>query len=295
MVRYGNFLYFLPIAVLISALFLAHHLTNRFGKKFSRKLILILLWSNFALHIVKQFTPYYFQRWPASLSESSATNFCALLIMVWPFIFLGNNKYLKDYAYYVGMLSAAAAYLIPTGPLNLDLGSIENFFEVVRFYGCHAPLLICGYLMVKDGFHKLDYRRLWALPLVMVGFNLVILLNGMFFYAVNFPGYTQDWQTLIARDGWLSGAAVFGPPLFMDKFLAPIYRISIPYLMVYYDNGLLRFTPSIWMLPSLYIAVAIIGPLMTYPFQKHEMRADFEGFKQKMKMRRKSRLINTKK
>ncbi len=289
MVRYGNFLYFLPIFVLFSALFLAHLLTNRFGKRFSRRLILILVWSNFALHIVKQFTPYYFNRWPSSLSESSATNFCALLIMVWPFIFLGNNKYLKDYAYYVGMLSALAAYFIPTGPLNLDLSSIENFFEVVRFYGCHAPLLICGYLMVKDGFHKLDYHRLWAIPLVMVAFNLVVLLNGFFLYAIQFPGYTQDLAVLTARDGWLSGAAVFGPPPFVDKFLAPLYRISIPGLQVYYVNGEMYFTPALWMLPALYVVVLLIGPLLTYPWQKHQMKADFEGFKQKIKMRRKSR------
>lgn len=289
MVRYGNFLYFLPIFVLASALFLAHHLTNRFGKAFSKRLILILLWSNFALHIVKQFTPYYIQRWPASLSESTATNFCALLIMVWPFIFLGNNKYLKDYAYYVGTLSAIAAYLIPTGPLKLDLTRIEDFFEAVRYYGCHAPLLICGYLMVKDGFHKLDYRRLWVLPLTMVGFNLVILLNGLFLYGIHFPGYTEDFAFLTARDGWLSGAAVFGPPPFIDGIMAPIYRISIPFLQVYYVGGELRFTPSIWMLPALYITVAIIGPIMTYPWQKHEMKADFEGFKQKIRMRRNSR------
>ena len=290
MVRFGNFLYFLPLAILFALLFLASALTSRFGKKFSRRLILILLWSNFALHFFKQLIPYYYATMPVSLVESTATNFCATLIIMEPFIFLSNNKYLKDYAFYVGILSALAAYLIPTTPMNLDMSYAENFVEVLRYYSCHAPLLICGFLMVKDGHHQLDYKRGWALPLIMVGVNLVIVLNGFFFYAIGFPGYTQDFYYLTSRSGPLAGAACFGPPVFMDKILAPFYKFMIPGLQYYYDgSGALQFTPVLWLLPPLYLAGVILVPIMSYPFQKHQMQCDLEMVKQKIRMKKHAR------
>ena len=290
MIRFGNFLYILPFLILFALLFLACQLTARFGKKFSRRLILILLWSNFALHFLKQLNPYYYNRLPGSLFECTPLNFCAALIMMEPFIFLSKNKYMKDYAYYVGTLSSLAAYLFPGSPMTLDLSSVENFFEVVRYYSCHAPLLICGILMVRDGHHQIDYKRLWALPLIMVGVNLVIILDGLFFYAIGFPGFTQDWSYLIARDGPLSGAACFGPPMLTDKFLSPLYVIMLPGLQYYYNGaGEKCFTPGVWMLLPIYFVALVVGIPMSYPWQKHEMKCDLETIKQRIKMKIRAR------
>lgn len=287
MIRIGNFLYFLPILVLIALLFLSDQLCKRLGKEFARKYILILLWSNFVLHFLKQFLPSYLADFPNSLKESTIPNFCACLIVIEPFIFMSENRYLKDYCYYVGILSAIAAYLYPPNLIGLDLSRVENFFEAVRYYSCHAPLLICGYLMVRYDQHKLDYHRLWALPLTMTGINIAIVLNGLFLHWIGFPGYPQNIDEVISRSGPLAGAACFGPPLFCDSFMGWLYPYTIPGLMHYYDSsGVLRFTPSLWMLLPEYIALLIVGPLMAYPFQKREMRMDYEAFRQKQKMRK---------
>ena len=249
-----------------------------------------MLWSNFALHFLKQLNPYYYNKMPLSFTESSATNFCALLIMVEPFIFLSKNKYLKDYCYYVGILSSLAAYAVPVALFDLDLTRAEDFFEVVRYYACHAPLLICGVLMVKDGHHKLDYKRFWAMPLLMVGANIIIILNGLLMFGIAFPGYTQDIKEFMSRTGPLSGAACFGPPIYMDSFMEPVYNLRIP-LLQYYINaeGEKCWTPALWMLVPLYMAAVVLVPLMSYPFQKREMQLDYEMIKQRIHMRKRAR------
>ena len=287
-VAFGNTLYFLFILLLIALVFGTRSLCRRFGKEFTRNLLLILYWSNFALHFLKQFNPYYISRLPNSLGSSSLENFCAILIVISPFVFVFGNDYLKDYLFYVGIVSGIMVYLVPTGALGRDLGDLDSLLEVLRFYGCHAPLVIGGYLMVEEGLHRLDYHRLWAIPLMFTAVNGVVFLNGVFLgFVLHFPGWPSTWEQFSDRDCFVNQSFTFGPMRQFDGTLGWVYKLMIPGLQTYHNsNGELCFVPVIYMLIPLYIATALFGPWLCYKYEKRHYRMDFEEWKQRLKMRR---------
>ena len=77
--------------------------------------------------------------------QSSLENFCAILIVISPFVFVFGNDYLKDYLFYVGIVSGITMVFIPAlttfvisnmlggGKVNL-IGNIieQEFTEIGR-------------------------------------------------------------------------------------------------------------------------------------------------------------------
>ena len=301
-VHFGNFFYFLAIFVLFVGTLGLTLLCRRQGKKFAKKLILTLLWLNFALHFAKQLLPSYISRWPVGLTDSAAPNLCAVLIIIAPFVFLFGNAYWKDYLYYIGMVSGILVYFVPTGAMRYEaypqgFGDPEYFAEVLRFYFCHFPLVACSFLMVEQGFHKLDYHRLWALPLMFGIVLAIVALNSFFFGPIlkvqGFPHEILGPDGLLNRMGPHSEIAnqsmAFGPQPNMDKALSWIYPFLIPGLMTFVIDGQLYFTPVIWIVPFVYIGTLVLGPLFSAPFEGRHMSLDFSAFLQKRKLQKMER------
>ena len=293
-VKVGNFPYFLFLAFLVGITLLSLYLCNRFGKVFAKRYISIILWANFALHFLKQILPYYYSRWPGSLPDSLFPNLCAVLIMLSPFIFHFGGKYWKDYMYYIGVLSGVLVYLAPTGAMREDVVGADYVFEMIRFYLCHWPLVVTGILMVQQGFHKLDWKRLWAIPVMFAAILVLISLDQMLFGPIlKMEGYPHDW---IGEDGLLNRINIhsamsnqsmqFGPQSGVDGFLGWLYPYLIPGLMTYRVGEAIYFTPVIWIVPFLYLGTVIIGPLMALPFESRQMRMDVLAFQQKRKLKR---------
>ena len=280
-----NFYYFLFLFLLLTTFFISVAVAHRMGKGWTWRFLLIMSWSNFILHFVKQLAPSYMRLWPSVLVKSTAQNLCALLIMASPFIILWGGKWLKDYMYYVGILSALMATLVPTGPLAEDMTTIDGFLETMRYYICHVPLLIQGFLLVDMGFHKLDHRRLWAIPIMFMAAEGIIFLDTtlMNYLCHNFP-----WEAWLDRaNGWMNAGFALGPSPSFDKALSWIYPYLVPYLQTYRNaQGELLFTPILYLSIPLYIATAIFGPLMCYPFSKNDMRMDAEMHRQLRAMKK---------
>ncbi len=289
-VRFFNVLYFVPIVLLIITVIFLRHLCVRRGKGFTHKLILALLWLNFSFHFLKQLNPFYLADVPFSLTKSSPENLCAILVMASPFIYIWGNVYLKDYMYYVGIVSAVVVFLYPTTALKLDLGSVENVLEVARFYSCHTPLFICGFLMVNRGLHTLNYHRLWALPITFCLFEAVIFLNALALKGIGVWKF-ESWEAFFARDNnpLANQSATMGPPSSVDPFLGWLYYLLIPGLMTYWVNGQIHFVPVVYLLFPMYLATAILGPLLSLPYEKRHMQMDLTALKQKIAMRRNAR------
>lgn len=307
-IQFGNFFHIIPIILLFAALIVSTILCRRFGKKFSKRLILILLWGNFCLHFLKQLLPGYINDQPYMVSHSSFENLCATLIILAPFIFMFGNKYFKDYLFYIGVISGLGPYLFPSGIMNISLADGENLVEIIRFYTAHMPLVICGFLMVDQGFHKLNYHRLWAIPFILMLVDTIVLLNSMFLWATGawtrFYGdisNVENWKVFFSNRTMINNnASQIGPPMIQtrnDRWgtadLIPWHKFMIPYLQYYYMEvkgvETICFVPIVWMFIPVTIITWPLGLILSAPWEHRHVRMDYTALKQIIKMRRNSR------
>ena len=80
-VNYGNWLYFTLIALMAGLMVLLLWLSKKKGPKWTDRFVFFMLWTNFALHFLKQLNPYYMAEFPFSLTRSSPENLCAVLVI----------------------------------------------------------------------------------------------------------------------------------------------------------------------------------------------------------------------
>ena len=287
-VRYGNWLYFTLIFLMLGATILLLWLTKKKGKRWADRFVFYMLWINFALHFLKQLNPYYMAEFPFSLTRSSPENLCAVLVIAAPLINCFGNAYAKAYLYYIGFLSGWLVFFTPTTAIGRDLGNLENAIEVFRFYSCHAPLILGGLMMVASGNHKLDYRRLWAIPFAFVLVELVIVINAIFMQLVNIPGWATSWQRLISRDYFVNQSLSFGPPPGMDKVgNAWFYYFYMATLTCFpLGNGEWFFLPAVWIGPAIAFGTMIAGIPLCYFWERRHLQEDFETFLQIQRMKR---------
>lgn len=272
-VQPGNWLYFVPIALLYGTLAFLLYLCGKKGEKWTMGFIEVMYWVNFAGHILKQFVPSYMAAWPNGIARSTAENFCALYVMIAPFAFRFFGKYGKDYLCYMGIYSAVLVYFFPTGAI--DAGELDNpgaFFEAGRFYFCHAPLLFGGVLMLARGTHRLDYRRVPIVALLIGAAMAVTYLNNLFLNAVL---YHYDWKMVLERNSpEFNSSFQTGPGTWVDPYLSWLYPYLIPGLQTYYLDGVLHFTPILYILPFAYPLLLLLGYGLAVPLDFRHIRQD---------------------
>ena len=294
LVEFGNFWYFFFLIVLWGLAIGLVLLCRKKGNEFAHKTILVLLWANFALHFVKQVLPTFITWLPQGLCDSLFPNLCAWLIFFGPFIYLFGNKHLKDYLFYIGLISGTAVYFLPTGAVRHDLPALEYASETARFYLCHFPLITVPLIMVGQRLHRLDWKRLWSIPLIFGVALLCISFHSILFGPIlKFDKFPHEW---FGEDGVFNRMALnakianqsmqFGPQPASDHVLSWLYPYLIPGLMTFHYEGQLYFTPVIWILPFIALGTAIVGPLMALPTEHKAMRMDVLAWKQKRKMRK---------
>ena len=283
-VEYGNILYFIPIVALAATAVLLCLLCGKMGQKWTLRFVLIMAWANFALHFLKQFAPSYIEAWPTGLARSTMENLCAVMVVLTPFALLSKKKVLLDYLYYMGIVSASLAFLAPTGAVGLNLGDPGDLFEVTRYYLCHAPIFLTGLLLVSSGAHRLDYHRLIHVPFLVIAALIIIALDDVVLNAVL---YRRDWMTLLDRDQPIFNSSfLFGPSSEVDESFGWAYNYLIPGLQTYRVDGVLHFTPILWVVPYLFIATLLLGPLLALPSELRHMKMDWAVFAQKRRMAR---------
>ncbi len=300
-VRYFSLYYFIAIIALVLGTAGCLFLCRKLGKKFAFSFIVVLLFANFALHFVKQFFPLYMKNWPQKWTDSAIPNLCALFVVVSPFIFLWGNKYLKDYLYYIGIASGVLVYFVPTGAViegyPHGFADPNYVIEITRFYFCHFVIIAAPILMVDNGFHKLDYHRLWAVPISFTAALAIVALDGILFGPIlKVPGYPHDWvgaDGILNRLGTHTGVAnqsmTFGPQPNTDGALGWLHPYLIPYLQIYYVDGARYFTPVVWLFIPFCLGTAILGPLAALPYEWRHMKLDRQARRQRRAMKKSER------
>ncbi len=128
------------------------------------------------LHFLKAYIPPYSTNHDRLYRDSWFINICGANIGLFPFLFLIKNKYVKDYMFYLGLLGGFIAILYPIEPIQ-KTNQLAEGWDIVRFYIHHHILWSVPMLMVLLGVHKLDYRRVWAVPSSFMLLLLFIMLN----------------------------------------------------------------------------------------------------------------------
>lgn len=171
--------YFFWIFVQI-ALFLELYFALRLASKIVQKCVLFdLLLVGLALHFLKMYIPPYSVDEARMLRDSWFINICGANIALFPFLFFSKNKYIKDYMFYIGLISGMIVLFYPQEPLA-KLNQSGEFWDIMRFYFHHWMIMAVPLLMVMLGLHQLSYKRVLSAPIGLLLVMLFIMLNQIF-------------------------------------------------------------------------------------------------------------------
>ncbi|MCL2412351.1 MAG: hypothetical protein FWC97_11990, partial [Treponema sp.] len=130
MVEYFNFYYFLYLTTAFGMAVGLYFLLRKKSKKTSFIVLFAVLLLSFVLHFLKLFFEPYQSWMPWAIRTVTFENICAVSVLLFPWFFLSKKKILKDYMFYMGMMSGLAATFIPIDVI--DRPPFE--FETMRFY-----------------------------------------------------------------------------------------------------------------------------------------------------------------
>ena len=184
-----NFWYFFWMIVQVGAL-IGLYFAFRNARPFTQNAVLFgLLLLGVALHFLKMYIPPYCdyvngehvinsRGW----RDSWFVNICGANIALFPIFFLTKNKYLKDYMFYIGLISGLIVLFYPQEPIAKgDAASqMAEFWDIMRFYYHHWMIMAVPVLMVLWKRHTLSYKRIWVAPVGILLLMLFIILNQIF-------------------------------------------------------------------------------------------------------------------
>lgn len=225
-------------------------------RKSSTKIQKIVLFSLLAvgllLHFLKLYIPPYSVDKEIMLRDSWFVNICGANIALFPFLFWSKNNNVKDYMFYIGVLSGVLALAYPEEPLAKS-NQLGEILDIIRFYYHHWMLLAVPLLMVLFKLHKLSYKRVFSAPIGLLLLMLFIMLNQIFQSELGF---------ISLRDGdffdvnYKNASYIWGPkgePI--GEFLAifcPDFFKTIP---VGQYAGQEKYWPWFWMIFPVLILV----------------------------------------
>ena len=255
-----NFWYFFFV-ILAAGTIVGLYFALRKAPPFVQNTVLFsLLVIGFALHFLKMLIPPYSEIIDGELvitergwRDSWFVNICGANIALFPFFFLSKNKHVKDYMFFIGVISGFIALVYPEEPLAKGVeNQLEQFWDILRFYYHHWMLLAVPLLMVLLKKHKISYKRVWAAPVGLLLVMLFIILNQVFqselgfipvrdgnFYDINWKNSSYIW----AAEGDIGGfLANFCPSFFKT---VPIGEYA----------GTEKYWPWFWMIFPVFILV----------------------------------------
>lgn len=243
---------------------------------FTQKAVLFgLLVLGFAMHFLKAYIPPYSVDEARHLRDSWFVNICGANIALFPFLFWSKNDRVKDYMFYIGVISGLIALFYPQEPIA-KVDQLAEQLDIVRFYYHHWMVLAVPLLMVLFGHHKLSYRRLLSAPTGLLLLMLFIMLNQIFqselgyiplrdrgdFFGIGYKNTSYIWGPG-TNDAIGDFLALFTPKIFKT---VPVGEFA----------GQMKYWPWFWLITPVYLLVTPLSFLLSLIFDHKALAADLK-------------------
>lgn len=219
-------------------------------KPLTIKIVLISL-TVFALvlHFCKGFFPPYSLDYERHLRDSWFINICGANIALFPIIILTKNDKLKDYMFYLGVVSGILAVLYPADPM-LKENQAAEWIDIIRFYIHHNLLWYVPLLMVLLNLHKLDYRRVWSVPVIFLGVLGFIMLNQVLQSEL---GYIPPRGDDIHNIHYVNNSLIWGPDGTISKLVEWMVPSIFKTIPAGEHAGEAKYWPWFWLVVPCFV------------------------------------------
>ena len=235
------------------------------------------------LHFLKAYIPPYSVDEARHLRDSWFVNICGANIALFPFFFWSKNDRIKDYMFYIGVISGLIALFYPQEPIA-KVDQLGEQLDIVRFYYHHWMVLAVPMLMVLFGHHKLSYKRILSAPTGLLLLMLFIMLNQIFqselgfiplrdrgdFFGIGYKNSSYIWGPG-TNDAIGDFLALFTPKLFKT---VPVGEFA----------GQLKYWPWFWLIVPVYLLVTPLAFLLALIFDRKALAADLKSIGKKKEL-----------
>ena len=250
----------------------------------------IVLFAFLALGVILHFTKVYYPPYSTDearmLRDSWFVNICAGNIALFPFMFWSKNEKIKDYMFYIGVISGLIALFYPQEPMA-KLDQAAEQLDIIRFYYHHWMVLAVPLLMVMLGLHTLDYKRIWVAPTGLLLLMLFIILNQLFmselgfiplrdrgnFFGIDYKNTSYIWGPGV-NDAIGNVFAIFTPKFFKT---VPVGEFA----------GQEKYWPWFWIIVPCYILVTPLAFGLSMIFDHKRFGADMKKLFRKKQLQAK--------
>lgn len=271
--------YFFWLAVCSGLIVGLYFLLRKRSVKVQKGVLFGLLAFGLLLHFLKVYIPPYSVDEARMLRDSWFVNICGANIALFPFLFWSKNNKVKDYMFFIGVLSGLVSLFYPQEPMA-KTDQLAEQLDILRFYYHHWMVMAVPMLMVLLGHHRVSYKRIFSAPTGLLLLMLFIMLNQIFqselgyiplrsndFFHINYKNTSYIWGPG-ENDAIGNFLAIFTPDFFKT---VPIGEFT----------GQAKYWPWFWMIVPVYVLVTPLSILVGMVFDRKSVGKDIKALRQR--------------